>query len=48
MNRVVMVGDDLEISDHLWDCGKQGQMVPVTVGTPTIKIETMTVGGNNG
>ena len=48
MNRVVMVGDDLEISDHLWDCGKQGQMVPVTVGTPTIKVETMTVGGNNG
>lgn len=48
MNRVVMVGDDLEISDHLWDCGKQGQLVPVTVGTPTIKIQTMTVGGNNG
>jgi TldD protein len=48
MNRVVMVGDDLEISDHLWDCGKQGQMVPVTVGTPTIKVESMTVGGNNG
>lgn len=48
MNRVVMVGDDLEISDHLWDCGKQGQMVPVTVGTPTLKIETMTVGGSNG
>jgi TldD protein len=48
MNRVAMVGDDLEISDHLWECGKQGQMVPVTVGTPTIKIETMTVGGANG
>jgi len=48
MNRVVMVGDDLEISDLLWDCGKNGQMVPVTVGTPTIKVETMTVGGNNG
>jgi len=48
MNRLVMVGDDLEMSDHLWDCGKQGQMVPVTVGTPTIKIETMTVGANNG
>lgn len=48
MNRVEMVGDDLEISDHLWECGKQGQMVPVTVGTPTIKIGTMTVGGNNG
>ena len=48
MNRVAMVGDDLEISNHLWECGKQGQMVPVTVGTPTIKIEPMTVGSNNG
>jgi TldD protein len=48
MNRVAMVGDDLELSDLLWDCGKQGQMVPVTVGTPTIKVDTITVGGNNG
>jgi len=45
LNRVTMVGDDLEISDNLWECGKQGQMIPVTVGTPTIKVETMTVGG---
>jgi TldD protein len=45
LNRVTMVGNDLEISDNLWDCGKQGQMIPVTVGTPTIKVETMTVGG---
>lgn len=46
LNRVSMVGSDMLISDNLWECGKQGQMIPVTVGTPTIKVESMTVGGN--
>jgi len=41
-----MVGNDLKISDNLWECGKQGQSIPVTVGTPTIKVETMTVAGS--
>ena len=45
MKRISMVGNDLEFSDNLWDCGKQGQMVPVSVGTPTVKIDMMTVGG---
>ena len=45
LNRITMVGNDMEISDNLWECGKQGQMVPVTVGTPTIRVDTMTVGG---
>jgi TldD protein len=46
LNRITMVGNDLKISDNLWECGKQGQMVPVTVGTPTIKVDSMTVGGS--
>jgi TldD protein len=46
LNRVSMVGHDMLISDNLWECGKQGQMIPVTVGMPTIKVESMTVGGN--
>lgn len=46
LNRVSMVGNDMKISDNLWACGKQGQMIPVTVGTPTLKIDAMTVGGN--
>ena len=45
LNRITMVGNDMEISDNLWECGKQGQMIPVTVGTPTIRVDTMTVGG---
>lgn len=46
LNRVSMVGNDMQISDNLWACGKQGQAIPVTVGTPTLKIDSMTVGGN--
>lgn len=46
LNRVSMVGNDMQISDNLWECGKLGQMIPVTVGTPTVKVEAMTVGGN--
>jgi TldD protein len=45
LKRVSMVGNDMQISDNLWECGKMGQMVPVTVGTPTIKIDSMAVGG---
>ena len=45
MRKVVMLGNDLEISDGQWTCGKQGQSVPVGVGCPTIKISAVTVGG---
>lgn len=45
MRRVTMLGTDLELSDGIWTCGKDGQSVPVGVGCPTIKISGMTVGG---
>jgi len=45
MTRITMVGNDLEISDGMWTCGK-GQSVPVGVGLPTVKISEITVGGN--
>jgi len=45
MRRVTMLGNDMEISDGIWTCGKDGQSVPVGVGCPTIKISAMTVGG---
>jgi TldD protein len=45
LKRVSMVGNDMQISDNLWECGKMGQMIPVTVGTPTIKVDKMNVGG---
>ena len=45
MRKVVMLGNDLETSDGIWTCGKDGQSVPVGVGCPTVKIASMTVGG---
>jgi TldD protein len=45
LRRVTMLGDDLELSDGIWTCGKDGQSVPVGVGCPTVKISQITVGG---
>ena len=45
LRRVDMLGADFELSDGVWSCGKDGQIVPVNVGTPTIRIASITVGG---
>ncbi len=45
LRRVSMLGDDVELSDGIWTCGKDGQSVPVGVGCPTVKIDAITVGG---
>lgn len=45
LRRVTMLGGDVEVSDGIWTCGKDGQSVPVGVGCPTIKIAAITVGG---
>ena len=45
MRKVTMLGSDMELSDGIWTCGKEGQSVPVGVGCPTVKISGMTVGG---
>jgi TldD protein len=45
MRKVVMLGRDMQTSDGIWTCGKDGQSVPVGVGCPTIKISAVTVGG---
>jgi TldD protein len=47
LTKVVMVGNDFELSDGKWTCGKEGQSVPVGVGTPTVKISAITVGGTS-
>jgi TldD protein len=45
MNKVSMVGNDLQLDSGVGTCGKDGQSVPVGVGQPTLKIDEMTVGG---
>jgi TldD protein len=45
LRQVSMVGSDFKLSDGTWTCGKDGQSVPVGIGTPTVKIAQITVGG---
>jgi TldD protein len=45
LTRVSMVGNDLELDQGVGVCGKEGQSVPVGVGQPTLRIDSLTVGG---
>ncbi len=45
LSRVDMLAADVELSDGIWTCGKDGQSVPVGVGCPTTRISRLTVGG---
>ncbi|HCM1501599.1 TPA: metalloprotease TldD [Vibrio parahaemolyticus] len=45
MQQVSMVGNDLSIDKGVGVCGKAGQSVPVGVGQPTLKLDSLTVGG---
>jgi TldD protein len=47
MRKVEMLGNDMQTSDGIWTCGKDGQSVPVGVGCPTVKISAVTVGGTD-
>jgi TldD protein len=47
MNKVSMIGNDLELDAGVGVCGKDGQSVPVGVGQPSLKIDSLTVGGTN-
>ncbi len=44
---IVMVANDLEMSEGSWTCGKGGQGVPASMGQPTVKVSSITVGGIN-
>jgi TldD protein len=48
LTRVTMIGNDLELDSGVGTCGKEGQSVPVGVGQPTLRIESLTVGGTAG
>ncbi|WP_084395997.1 metalloprotease TldD [Henriciella aquimarina] len=45
LNKVSMIGNDFAMDDGIGTCGKAGQSVPVGVGQPTLKVDSLTVGG---
>ncbi|MBI5448394.1 MAG: metalloprotease TldD [Gammaproteobacteria bacterium] len=47
LTRVSMIGNDLKLDTGVGNCGKDGQSVPVGVGQPTLKIDSITVGGTS-
>jgi len=48
LNKVSMIGNDLELDSGIGTCGKNGQGVPVGVGQPTLRMDGITVGGTGG
>jgi TldD protein len=47
MTQISMIGNDLELDAGVGTCGKEGQSIPVGVGQPTLKIDSITVGGTS-
>jgi len=47
LTRVSMVGNDLKLDSGIGICGKDGQSVPVGVGQPTLKVDSLIVGGTS-
>jgi len=45
LKRIGMIGNDLKLDAGVGTCGKDGQSVPVGVGQPTLRIDSLTVGG---
>jgi TldD protein len=47
LTKVSMLGNDLKLDSGIGVCGKDGQSIPVGVGQPTLKIDSLTVGGTS-
>ncbi|MCK5296049.1 MAG: metalloprotease TldD [Alphaproteobacteria bacterium] len=47
LTKISMIGNDMKLDDGIGTCGKEGQGVPVGVGQPSLKIDSITIGGTN-
>ncbi len=45
LSRIDMVGNDMKVDEGGWTCGKDGQGVPVSQGMPTVRVQSLSVGG---
>lgn len=45
LTRIAMIGNDFQMDGGIGTCGKEGQLVPVGVGQPSLLIRGLTVGG---
>ncbi|WP_341808689.1 metalloprotease TldD [Wolbachia endosymbiont (group E) of Neria commutata] len=45
LKKVSMIGNDLKLDPGVGTCSKDGQSIPVGVGQPTLKVDSITVGG---
>jgi TldD protein len=45
LEKIDMVADDIAFDEGGWNCGKDGQTVPVSLGMPTVRVGSITVGG---
>ena len=45
LTKVSMVGNNLKFDQGMGVCGKDGQNLPVGIGQPTLKVDSLTVGG---
>lgn len=44
---MTMVGNNYQMDNGTWTCGKEGQSCPVTCGMPSALVSKLTVGGEN-
>ncbi len=45
LTKVSMIGNDFSLDRGSGSCGKAGQLVPVGVGQPSLRIDSITIGG---